>query len=236
MTGPSFHTTRWSLVVRAAGPDPASRTKALGELCEAYWYPLYVYLRRAGHAEADALDLVQSFCAQVLEHGGLGGASAPAGSFRHYLLGALRHFVDNQARRQRAERRGGGTTTWSFDAAEARYAGEPAHQSSPERLFERRWAEALLARASSRLREEYAARNRSALLTALEPALLGGDTAVRHAAVAALLGTTEGAVKVALHRLRARMRELVRDEVAQTLTDPLAVDDELAQLFAALSG
>jgi RNA polymerase sigma-70 factor (ECF subfamily) len=235
----TFRSTRWSLVARAGAADVATARKALGELCELYWYPLYAYLRRRGDTDADALDMVQAFCAQLLERGGLDGADANAGPFRHYLLGALRHFADNEARRERAHKRGGGQVAWSLDHAAARYAAEPATDESPERLFERRFAPALLARAVARLRDEYAARQRTALLEALEPALLGQDGALRHQGAARRLGITEGAVKVALHRLRARMRELIRDEVRQTLADgddQEPVDDELRRLFAALSG
>lgn len=235
MTGPTFQTTRWSLVARAADRDPATAQRALGELCELYWFPLYAFVRRTGHDEADALDTVQAFCAQLLERGGLDGADRTRGSFRTYLLGALRHFVANQQRAERAGKRGGGCAPFSLDAAEARYAAEPADAASPERLFERRWAQALLERALSGLRAEYAARGKQDLLAALEPALLADAAAARHQDLAARLGTTEGAVKVALHRLRGRLRERIRDEVLQTVADPAAVDDELRHLFAALA-
>lgn len=230
----SFHTTRWSLVARAAAGDEGVARAALGELCELYWYPLYAWLRRSGRDESVALDLVQSFCVRLLERGGLDGAETGRGAFRHYLLGALRHFVANEARREHAERRGGSGLPWSIDDAEARYASEPVDQDSPERLYERRWAVALLDRAMTRLRDEYRARNKGTVLAALEPVLLGDDGVPRHADTAAALGTSEGAVKVALHRLRARLGELVRDEVAQTLDDATQVEAELQHLFAAL--
>lgn len=236
MTGSTFHPTRWSLVARSGADDRATAQKALGELCELYWFPLYAFVRRQNHREADAQDLVQSFCAQLLERGGLAGADRDAGAFRHYLLGALRHFLDNQHRAERAAKRGGLVQSWSLDQAEARYLAEPVQTWSPERLFERSWAQALLDRATERLREEYVARGRQALLRELEPALLATDDALRHQDVAQRLSTTEGAIKVALHRLRTRMRELIRDEVLQTVSDPAAVDEELRHLFAALSG
>lgn len=234
MHGSPFLTTRWSLVARTADHDPATAQRALGELCELYWFPLYAFVRRRGLAEPDALDALQSFCAQLLERGGLDGARRDAGTFRSYLLGALRHFLDNQHRAERAQKRGGGKLAWSLDDAEARYLAEPADTESPERLFERRWAVALLDRATARLRDEYAARGKQVLLQALEPALLGDDGAIRHQDVARALGTTEGAIKVALHRLRGRMREMIRDEVLQTVDDPAAVDEELRHLFEAL--
>jgi RNA polymerase sigma-70 factor (ECF subfamily) len=232
MRGAGFHSTRWSLVARVRDADRVTAQRALGELCEIYWHPLYAFLRGRGSREDEALDVVQAFCAQLLERG-LGGA-APAGPFRAYLLGALRHFADNHARHERAQKRGGGAATWSWDLAEERYAAQPADHASPERLFERRWALALLDRAATRVRDEYASKNRQTLFAALEPALLGDPSQAPHAAIARTLGSTEGAVKVALHRLRARMRELIRDEVAQTLVDPAAIDDELRFLFDAL--
>lgn len=232
MTTPAFHTTRWSLVTRSAAADPVTAQKALSELCELYWYPLYAYLRRRGKSDTDALDVVQSFCVHLLEDGSLGGADQTVGTFRGYMLGALRNFDNNLARGERAEKRGGGAITFSFDAAEARYANEPVDEASPEAVFERRWVQALLARAGERLRDEYRAKGRQALHAALLPTLLCHDDAVRHVDIAASLDTTEGAIKVALHRMRARMRELIRDEVAQTLADPAAVDEELRQLFS----
>lgn len=236
MTHAAFHSTRWSLVQRVAATDREVARRALDELCELYWQPLYAFARRRGIAEAEALDAVQSFCVQLLEHGNVGGADRDRGRFRSYLLGAFRHHLDNLRRHERAARRGGAAVRWSLDDAERRYAEEPRDDESPERLFERRWALALLERATQRLRDEYAARGRQELLTALEPALLGDDAAVPHQQVAAALQTSEGAVKVALHRMRARMRELIRDEVLQTVLDEAAVDAELLHLFAALSG
>ncbi len=230
-----FHTTRWSLVTRASDADPATAQRALGELCEAYWQPLYVFLRRSGRNDGDARDLVQSFCAQLLERGGLDGADRDTGRFRHYLLGAMRHFAANTARAERTDRRGGGALTWSLDDANARYTADPRLDASPEHAFHRRWALDLLARATARLHAEYASSSKQALLDALAPAV-HGDGSIGHAAIAARLGTTEGALRVALHRLRSRMRELVRDEVAQTLANPSELDDELRALGGALAG
>ena len=229
-----FHTTRWSLVARAHDADPATARRALGELCEAYWQPLYVFLRRSGKNDDDARDLVQAFCALLLERGSLDGADRAVGRFRHYLLGALRHFTANTQRAERTQRRGGLAVTWSLDGADDRYVADGAIGASPEAAFDRRWALDLLARATARLRAEYAAPAKAALLDALGPALLGDGTP--HADVAARLHATAGAVRVALHRLRRRLRELVRDEVAQTLADATDLDDELRSLFAALGG
>ena len=234
MSVPEFHSTRWSLVARASADDAPTARRALGELCELYWRPLYAFLRRSGHGEHDARDLVQSFCAVLLERGGLAGADAGTGAFRHYLLGALRHFVANERRAGQSKKRGGGVLPFSLDEAELRYAMELQHGDTPDREFERSWAVALLARARSRLREDYVARGKQELFDRLEPALVAAADADRHQDTAAVLGTTEGAIKVALHRLRERMRERIRDEVLQTVADPALVDGELQALFEAL--
>lgn len=229
----AFHATRWSVVARASAADPAVAARALGELCEQYWRPLYAFLRRGGRAHDDALDLVQSFCVDLLEHGRVGGADPRQGTFRAYLLGALRHFVANTDRRDRAAKRGGDRITWSLAGAERDYELVAGSIRSPEEEFDRQWAEALLDRAMVRLRADYAAKGRGDVFTALEPALAGA-TSTPHADVARRLRTTEGAIKVALHRMRGRLRELIRDEVAQTLVDPRGIDDELRHLMAAV--
>ncbi len=235
MTPDAFRSTRWSLVQRTAQTDPQTARRALDELCELYWYPLYAFARRRGLADADALDAVQSFCASLLERGGLGTADPERGRFRSYLLGAFRHHMDNLGRRERTVGRGGRLLRWSLDDAERHYGAQSADDASPERLFERSWAVALLERATQRLRDEYAARGRQRLLVLLEPALLGGESALRQQQIADELQTSEGAVRVALHRLRRRLGELIRDEVAQTMLDADEVDAELRHLFAALA-
>lgn len=231
-----FRPTRWSLVARATGVDRAVASRALGELCEIYWVPLYAWLRRSGRPHGLALDLVQSFCAELLDRGGLDGADAERGSFRAYLLGALRNFVANEARRERAQKRGGDRVAWSFGGIEAMDDTIAANERTPEEEFERTWAQALLDRASGRLRDEYAARSRLDLLDALQPALLGDAATESHAATALRLGTSEGAIKVALHRLRGRLRELIREEVLHTVDDPSRVDDEIRSLMTAFAG
>lgn len=221
-------TTRWSVVRRTAAADPPTARAALGELCEAYWQPLLAFAQQLGQPDDEARDRVQSFCLQLLQRGGIGAAGPQGGRFRHYLLGAFRNFLRNEARAERTQKRGGGASLLDVDAVEV--AGR---EGAPERLFEQRWAFALLDRAMARLRAEYATPGKRTLLSRLEPALLGDD-AGRSADVARELGSTEGAVRVALHRLRQRWRELVRDEVAQTVDDPADVDDELRTLRDAL--
>jgi DNA-directed RNA polymerase specialized sigma24 family protein len=236
MTSPAFHSTRWSLVTRSASRDPGTAQQALGELCTTYWLPLYAFARRSGASDDDARDQVQSFCVELLQHHGLHPADRERGRFRHYLLGAFRHHVAKGYRAAAAARRGGEQKQWSFDDAEAHYGAVAHEHDSPEAAYERRWALLLLARATDRLRVEHTTPAKQALLTALEPSLLGADDAPQHAAVATRLGTTEGAVRVALHRLRGRLRDLIRDEVLQTLADPDQLEDELRALQQAIAG
>jgi RNA polymerase sigma-70 factor (ECF subfamily) len=229
-----FATTRWSLVRAARDPlAPESRT-ALAALCDVYWYPLYAYIRRRGHDADRAQDLTQELFARLLEKDGLASVDEGRGRFRSFLLAACRHFLSNQRDHDRAGKRGGGRPPLSLDGldAEGRYRREPAHQETPERLFERRWALSLLDRVLSRLREEHVASGKERLFEHLKGQLTGDG--VPHAQTAAELGMTEGAVKVAVHRLRGRYREILRDEIAQTLDDPADVEDEVRALFAAL--
>lgn len=221
--------TRWSLVARSGSADRGTARKALDELCEAYWQPLLGYARQLGRPDDDARDLVQSFCLQLLERGGVDGADADRGRFRDYLRRAFRNFVHNRARHERAAVRSG--TRPAVDVADV----EPDDdgRGDPEQLFEQRWAYALLDRARQRLHAEHQEPKKRALLQHLEPFLLG-DADAGTAAVAPALGCSDGAVRVALHRLRSRWRELVRSEVADTVDDPALVDDELRTLRQAL--
>jgi RNA polymerase sigma-70 factor (ECF subfamily) len=223
-------------VLAVGASDALARTAALEELCGAYWYPLYSYLRRAGRNADDAADLVQQFFAMLLERRDLERADPARGRFRSWLLTALRNFSANERERQRTLKRGGGRAPRSFDAerADSRYASEPADRHSPEQHFERAWAQSVLERALERLAQEQERIGRSAHFDALLPALSEQHDAEPHAAVAQRLGVSENALKVALHRLRKRLGELVRDEVAATLSDPSELDDELGRLFEAL--
>lgn len=236
-----FLTTRWSLVAAARGTegDAATARRALSELCEAYWYPLYVRARRQGRTDEEALDLVQGFLAGLLEDGQLGGGEVQ-GPFRSYMLSALRNHERNGARAAATLARGeGATLSLDVDAvrgAAERYAAESGATEEPDAAFERAWALAILEAARHKLRGEWEARGRGAVFTALEDTLDGGDGARTHAERAEQLGSTVGAVKVAAHRLRQRLAELVRAEVAELVEDPAQVDDELTHLFACLGG
>jgi len=233
-----FATTRWSLVLSAQRRDGGAHRAALEDLCRAYWYPLYAYVRRRGHAVDDAHDLTQSFFARFLEKDFLGDVERDRGRFRAFLLASLKHFLANERDRLRALKRGGGRTKLSLDLerAEDRYGLEPSHQQTPEAIFERRWALTILERALARLRETYAADSRPELFAVLESRLTGGDSPETYRHLAERLSMTEGAVKVALHRLRKRYRDCLRREVAETVRDAADVDGEIRHLMDALSG
>jgi RNA polymerase sigma-70 factor (ECF subfamily) len=232
-----FATTHWSLIVAARDGDAPQAEQALAALCRAYWYPLYAYIRHQGHPADQAQDLTQEFFARFLEKDFLGVVDPGKGTFRSFLLAACRHFLANERDRQRAQKRGGGHAPLSLnlDDAEARFGREPGHSLTGEKLFERRWALALLEEVLTRLREEYASRDKEALFERLRSFLIGERQPGGHAAAAEELGLTEGAVKVAVHRLRQRYRELLREEIGRTVHDSDAIDDEIRALFAAVA-
>jgi RNA polymerase sigma-70 factor (ECF subfamily) len=228
-----FATTRWSLVVAAAGVDPAASREACAALCSAYWYPLYAFVRRSGLAPPDAEDLTQAFFARLLETGGFAAANRDRGKFRSFLLAAMKHYLANQRDRDRAQKRGGGRAPLSLDfaAGESRYQVEPSHELTAERLFERGWAVALLDRVLAKLRQQYAAAGKEALFDRLKVCLAGGRHELPYSNLAAELAMTTGAVKVAAHRLRQRYRDRLRQEIAETVASPAEVEDEIRDLF-----
>jgi RNA polymerase sigma-70 factor (ECF subfamily) len=231
-----FQTTRWSVVV-AAREGTAGANDALAALCADYWYPLYAFVRRQGHDPATAEDLVQGFFTRMLEKRDLADVDRRKGRFRSFLMASCAHFLANQARYHRAEKRGGGRATIPFDRrdGEGRYAVEPSHALTAERLFDRQWALTLLDRVLRRLEEEMAAAGKSQQFEGLRPALLGGDARVPYAEIAPGLGLTVDAARAAATRMRRRYRELVREEVNDTLDDPTDIDDEIRALFQALA-
>ena len=235
---PQFHTTRWSLVAAAAGQDGEHSRTALADLCEAYWYPLYAFLRRRGNSAEDARDLTQEFFATLLEKGYLADADPDRGRFRSFLLTAVDRFAAKQHDRAAALKRGGGQRFFSIDFTdgEQRYLREPADNWTPQRIFERRWALTLLDRTLARLRQEHAASGKLAHFDALKTFLTGEAGAPSLRQVAEQLELTEGAVKVAVHRLRQKYREVLRAEIAQTVAGEEDVDSELTLLLAALRG
>jgi RNA polymerase sigma factor (sigma-70 family) len=230
-----FPTTRWSVVVAAGDPRPEQARSALVSLCEHYWYPLYAYLRRCGYPSDQAKDLTQEFFVRVLEGRYLDRADPEKGRFRSFILTSLKFFVADQADRDRARKRGGGMVVpLEVSSGEERYQREPAHDETPERIFERRWALSLLDRVIEKLRNEFVQNGRAEHFERLKIFLLGQSDAP-YAALAREMNTSEGALKVAIHRLRKRYRELFRQEIADTVADPAEVESELRFLAATLA-
>jgi len=233
-----FAETHWSLVLTAArGGDSTRAGDALAALCQTYWYPLYAFVRRQGHAPHDAQDLTQEFFARLLAKNWLADVNRERGKFRSFLLAAMKHFLANEWDKANAQKRGGGAPLLSLDteSAEGRYSLEPADTTTADKLFERRWALTLLDRVLARLKEEHSTPTKRAHFDVLKGCLTGGRGDTPYAELAAKLGMSEGAVKVAAHRLRQRYRELLRAEIASTVGTAAEVDEELRYLFAALS-
>lgn len=207
----------------------------MAELCRVYWYPLYAFLRRQGHAAHEAEDLTQEFFANLLGRPFLANVDREKGKFRSFLLVSLKHFLSDQRDRAAAQKRGGGVHVISLDSldAETRYRLEPAQDLTPEKMFEKQWALSVLEQVLSRLHAELAAEGKAALFEALKETLMGGN-AGRYAVIADQLGMTEGAVKTAVHRMRHRYRTLMREEIAQTVAGPEEVDDEIRYLMSCL--
>jgi RNA polymerase sigma-70 factor (ECF subfamily) len=235
---PQFHTTHWSLIARAAAEPSEKAEAALADLCQAYWYPVYAFIRRRGNSAEDARDLTQEFFATLLEKGYLADADPDRGRFRTFLLTAAARFVGKQHEKAAAQKRGGGKQPLSlnFDDGETRYQREPSHDWTAERIFERRWALTLLDRTLAQLRQEHDESGKLAQFEALKVFLTGEAGAPPLRQIAENLGMTEGAVKVAVHRLRQKYREALRAEIAQTVAAHEDVDSELHALLAALRG
>ena len=235
--GAQFAPTRWTLVLAARVPNTPVATRALAELCELYWYPLYAYVRRRGYAPADAQDLTQGFFARLLEKQKLAGLTREKGKFRSFLLTALNNFLLDEWKKGQAQKRGAQQTI-SFDTttAETRYGLEPADALTPERVFEKQWALTLLDTVFRRLQHEYVTAGKGRLFKELEFALTGARSSVPYDELSARLKLSESAVKVAVHRLRRRYREVLREEVAQTVNEPAEVEAELRDLLRAVAG
>jgi RNA polymerase sigma-70 factor (ECF subfamily) len=234
---PAFHTTHWSVVARACDDGNLELQRvALSALCETYWYPVYAFARRKGYAVEDACDLVQSFFTRLLEREDLAQADAERGRFRSFLLGCFVHFLANEWDRANADKRGGGRVEFSLDheRAEGRFQDEPTGEEDPERAFLRNWALTLIERVVVKLRGEYEDGGKGELFEQLRTSLTGDPGGARYAEIAEEMDTTEGAVKVAAHRLRGRFGTLLRREIADTLRDPGDVEDEIRGLFEAL--
>ena len=231
----AFPATRWSMVRAAGESDESAAQRALEDLCGAYWYPLYAYVRRSGCGVEEAQDLTQEFFARLLEKGWLGGVDQARGKFRSWLLTVMKHFLVNEWRKGQRQRRGGGQMILSLDAEE-RFAAEPADPATPETIYAKHWAGAVLAQVHERLRAECEAEGQSGRFDVLKAYLLHDGEAPSYAHAAAALGLSDSALKSAIFRLRRRYGEVFRDEIAQTVDDPREVETEIRELLAALSG
>jgi RNA polymerase sigma-70 factor (ECF subfamily) len=235
---PVFATTHWSLVLSASDQPSPQAADALEKLCRAYWLPIYAFVRRQGYGPHDAQDLTQEFFARLLGKKQLAIVDPAKGRFRSFLLASLKHFLANEWDKTRAQKRGGGQILIPIDVATAETSCgiEPADDLTAEKIFERRWALTLLEQVLCRLRAEYIRDGKENLFEQLKPTLTEVSRSVRYVEIAARLGTNEGAVKVAVHRLRQRYREVLRAEIADTVASPGEVEDEIRNLFAALAG
>jgi RNA polymerase sigma factor (sigma-70 family) len=225
-----FATTRWSLILCTGKKEGERSAEALATLCETYWYPLYAYARRRGFHVEDAQDLTQAFFARLLERDFLDRAQPERGRFRAFLLASFRHFLANEYAHATAAKRGGGFHVASLDDAESRYQREPAHHLTPEAVYERQWALTLIADTLRDLERDAERRGRRRQFEVLQPVLIGDE--IPYKTLAAQLETTEGAVKVAAHRLRRRFAHALRQRIAETVDSVDAIEDELRHLLA----
>jgi RNA polymerase sigma factor (sigma-70 family) len=231
----AFATTHWSMIVRAAAAGTPDGRAALEELCRIYWYPLYWFARRRGLAPADAEDLTQGFLADLFTRGAVAQADAARGRFRTFLLASFENFHSHERTRAGRLKRGGGCEFISLQEAELRFQEEPVSADLPEKIFDQKWAMSLLDQAVAAVQREYKAVGKEPLFNALKVVLWGAHGAASYAEIARQLGSTEGAIKVAAHRLRRRFGEALRAEVAKTILEPADLEDEMRYLLAAVS-
>ena len=231
-----FPSTHWSLVLKAGHGGTPDAAEALDTLCRAYWFPLYAFARREGHGPEEAQDLTQGFFSRLLAKDYLQTADPNRGHFRSFLLGSFKHMMANERRDAARLKRGGEAVTFSLDALqpEERYRVEPAHSLTPDHVFERQWAEAVLARTLDRLEADYA--KHALPFAELKVFLVGPKGSAPYAEVAARLGVNEGALKLVVYRMRRRYAEIFRDEIAQTVGDLAEVPDEIRHVFAVMAG
>jgi RNA polymerase sigma-70 factor (ECF subfamily) len=233
-----FVTTHWSVVLTAGGSDTSRADDALAKLCETYWYPLYAHVRRRGHSPENAKDLTQAFFVRLLRRRSFTRADPNLGRFRSYILAAMNNFLAGEWAKSQTQKRGGGCQVLSLDlgAAEERFDLEPANDSTPEKAFDREWANALLEKVLNRLANHYVSEGKAELFEALKRTLAGAREQQPYAGLAAELGMTEGAVRTAVHRMRRRYRELLRAEIADTVASTEEVDEEMRHLFKVMGG
>jgi RNA polymerase sigma factor (sigma-70 family) len=229
-----FVTTHWSVVLSAQDSHGSHSRQALESLCRTYWYPLYSFARRAGHSPTDAEDLTQGFFARLLEKDYLKAAAIDKGRFRTFLLVALKRYLANEWDRQHAQKRGGFTAIVPIDQdlAETRFASELTNHLSPDLLFDRQWAMTLLDRTMTQLQQEYSASGRSELFDCLRLCLAKDESALPYTEIASRLKVTEASIKMAVHRLRSRYREILQHEIAQTVSTREEIEEEIRHLFS----
>jgi RNA polymerase sigma-70 factor (ECF subfamily) len=229
-----FPTTHWSVVLAAGQEGSPQSAEALEQLCRTYWYPLYAYVRRKGHTAQDAEDLTQEFFARLLDKNAVARVQREGGKFRSFLLKALNHFLVNEWERHRAQKRDERRVAISLDELdlESRFRVESADEDTPEIIFERCWAAALVEQVMNRLRDEHVAAGKTELFRRLQPSLTGAERMLPYTELATQLGITENAVKMAVHRLRRRYGELLRAEIVNTVASPQEVEEELHHLIA----
>ena len=234
--GTQFTTTHWSAVLEAGKGGSPAASAALEELCRAYWYPLYAFVRRQGHSPEEAEDLTQSFFARLLEKDYVKLANPARGKFRSFLLFALKNFLTNEWRRSTRHKRGGAhaQVSWDRETAEHRYDKDPVDQLTPEKIFDKQWALTVLERVLDRLKQEQIAVGRERFFEEVRGWLWGDKGTMGYAQLARELGLTESALKAAIHRLRLRYRELLREEIGRTVATPLEIQEEWEGLMAAL--
>jgi RNA polymerase sigma-70 factor (ECF subfamily) len=225
------------LIDEAREAGPTQSRAAMEQLCQAYWQPVYAFIRRKGNDPDRSADLTQDFFALLLEPGALAAVTERKGKFRSFLMAACSHFLSNRRVYERALKRGGGRPLFSIDQldAENRLRREPFHEVTPERVFLRRWATTLLDRVMLQLQSEADAKGKSRLFDHIKPALLGSGLTVRYTQISADLGIAESTVKVAVHRYRSRYRQLLREEIARTVDDPAEIEAEISTLIEALA-
>jgi RNA polymerase sigma factor (sigma-70 family) len=231
--GDIFATTHWTVVLAAGRRSSPQAERALEELCRDYWLPLYAYVRRRGHSKPDAEDLTQAFFARLLEPHFLEKLDRQKGKFRAFLLASLKHFLANEWDKSQRQKRGGGAAHFSLDWESAEFQIAATNALSPDQAFDREWALALLAKVIERLQAEAAADGRAPQFAELKMFLTAGKDELSYASAAKNLNLDETAVRVAVHRLRKRYRQWLRDEIAQTLADPADLDEEMRALFGA---
>jgi RNA polymerase sigma factor (sigma-70 family) len=231
-----FETTNWSLILKARSAQSTPAREALASLCASYWPPVYAFIRRRGRAPADAEDLTQAYFARFFEKGYVNAFRPEVGRFRTFLLASVTHFLANEWDREQAKKRGGGARHLSLDAssAEERLRLEPVDHLTPEAIFERQWVAAVLARCDERLRAEQSASGTRARFERLKPFLTGEGAPSDYDGLAPELGLSASTVRVAVHRLRRRFAEVLREEVAGTLAEPAEVEGEIRWMLETL--